>query len=119
LHEFFFAEKLINSILDYVDKNKVEKVKSVHIELGELLGIKPKELIFAYNILTKGTKIDNVKLIIHKVKGKVYCKNCNYSGNVKVLSYEHLMEPKIPCPKCNSLTSIVKGNECKILKIEI
>ncbi len=73
MHDLHEANKILNTILAYAQKNKLSKITKAEIELGEMMEhnelIKPENLKFNINLLAKNTIAENLTLDIKSIKG--------------------------------------------------
>jgi len=93
MHEMMVAENLLAAISDEAAKRNAKPI-AAKISCGKLYAINDEALRFAFEVITKGTACEGLKLKIeHKpIQGR--CKNCNQNFDM-VLS-------KPRCPKCDS-----------------
>jgi hydrogenase nickel incorporation protein HypA/HybF len=120
LHEFSMATSLVETILERVQKNDVERVLEVELVIGKLTLLEVDQVTFCYNVITKGTMMQGSKLLVTENDIKVSCANCGYAGTMKFendLLY-HMLVPTLQCPSCSSKVRIVEGNECIIKKVK-
>ena len=66
MHEVSIISSIIDSVLVELGKHQVEKVEEVYLTLGSLTFLGEDQLEFAYDVLSKGTKLDGSKLVIEK-----------------------------------------------------
>ena len=104
MHETIFAKSVLRNVKD------VDNVKSLDLELGELVGITKEDL-------TKGIKnlYPKIEIIIEEIESECEC-NCGYKGKVKILQRLHDIVI-YGCPKCNEQPKVTRGNNIKIKKI--
>lgn len=114
MHEYVLADKVLQSVLEFMDQRKLSSVTEVDVDVGELLGLGGNSLNLAYGILSKGTKAEGSKLKVHRVKGAVSCAKCGFEGGLRHIPGEHVIDPAFACPKCGAPVSIKAGNEVKL-----
>lgn len=117
MHEYVLADRVLQSVLAFMDSERLSSVHEVDIDLGELMGLERDSLNMAYGILSKGTKAEGSKLKIHQIRGLVRCDKCGYAGGISQVKHEHVFDLAFPCPICNSPVSIKAGNELKLNRI--
>ncbi|MEM0465366.1 MAG: hypothetical protein QXW97_01540 [Candidatus Pacearchaeota archaeon] len=103
MHEHHFIQNIINQV-----PNK-DKVISIDIELGELVGIDShhlKEHLFDETSW-------NVSVFLKK--SKVKC-NCGYIGEPRIIQRLHDFVI-FDCPLCGGEPLVLEGNEIKILRV--
>ena len=73
MHDFYLANEILKTVLEYAQKNGFKKVSKVEIELGSLIEhdeeILPENLIYNFKLLAKNTIAQDAELEIKKVKG--------------------------------------------------
>ena len=121
MHEVSVISDIVNAILKELEKYKAEKVEEVTLVVGEMTNLGDEQLEFAYEIVTKDTKLEGSKLVIEHEKIWVRCTECDYMGGVKMLESdygEHTI-PILACPECNGKVQVVKGQTCMVKNLKI
>jgi len=121
LHEFSVTSQIVQSVLAEAENRKAKKVTEVHLTIGKLTFLGLEQVRFAYEALTKGTILEDSKLVIEEQEGVVKCNHCGYEGGFK---YEddplyHVPLPTLKCPQCGSVVNIAAGKECTIKSIKM
>ncbi len=111
----------MKSVLEEARKHGAKKVKEVSLAIGKLTFLGLEQVRFAYEVLVKGTIMENSNLLIKECEGVVKCNSCGYEGDLK---YEdnpqyHLPMPTLHCPKCSGIVEIVGGKECIIESVKL
>ena len=117
MHEWALAESIITAAVDAAEKEKLEKITEIIIQIGELQQIEQDIFEFALKEImnTMGAKLKNTKISIETEKSMLKCKNCehewSFSDMKKKLSENeseaiHFV-PEVAfvhtrCPKCGS-----------------
>ncbi len=74
MHDFYLANEILKTVLEYAKKNGFKKVSRVEIELGSLVDhdeeILAENLIFNFKNLSKNTLAETAELEIKKIKGE-------------------------------------------------
>jgi hydrogenase nickel incorporation protein HypA/HybF len=122
MHELSVISQLIDVVISEAQKNNMEKVEEVLVEVGDFTALSQEQLIFAYETLTQNNRgvLAGSRLVIHKKPGRVECSACAYSGGIE---YEqdaryHFTYPKLYCPECNAPVNLVEGRECIVKSIK-
>ncbi|MGB9233666.1 MAG: hydrogenase maturation nickel metallochaperone HypA [Terriglobales bacterium] len=107
---------IANSILEGVTKELQRRPGSravkVGVRVGELAGVDPDALSFAFEALTIDTELAGLTLDIEYVAPRSRCRECGSEFNVR--NYELL------CPSCGSLsTERISGDELEFRYLEI
>ncbi|MEF8873324.1 MAG: hydrogenase maturation nickel metallochaperone HypA [Candidatus Thermoplasmatota archaeon] len=121
MHEYSVMNQLVSALLDELEgeKENIERVKKVRIEVGELTFLGEDQLKFAFETLSKDTIVEGAELDIEKINSEVRCENCGYEGGINYSEDPafHYSVPVISCPECDSKPKIVKGKETKIVGV--
>ena len=78
MHDFYLAKQILELVLDYAKRRGLNKISRVVISLGKIVEhneeMKPENLRFNFNLLTKGTIAKKAKLTIKKSNKSNYWK---------------------------------------------
>ena len=121
MHEVSVVSDIVSAILKELEKYNVERVEEVVLVVGDMTSLGEEQLEFAYEIVTKETKLEGSKLVIEHEKIRVKCKDCGYEGEVRMLESdygEHTI-PILSCPKCNGKVKVTAGQTCKVRNLKI
>ncbi|MGI5964396.1 MAG: hydrogenase maturation nickel metallochaperone HypA [Candidatus Methanomethylophilaceae archaeon] len=122
MHEVSVISDIVNAVLEKLEEYNVESVKSVEIVVGDMTQLGEEQLSFAYEVVTRGTILENSELVIEREPIEVECKGCGYSGPVKVIESGDYVSHSIPilsCPECGGKIKVVAGQSCRIKSLEI
>ena len=117
LHEYVLADRVLQSALEYMNDQKLTAIQRIDVDVGELLGLENESLRSAFGIVSKGSRVEDATLRIHRVKGVVECGSCGYTGGLDSGKDHHHIDPAFQCPKCGVPVKIKSGNEIKITRI--
>ncbi len=74
MHDFYLAQQIFKTVLEYAKKNGFKNVAKIEIELGGLVEhgeeILPENLIHNFKLLAEKTIARDAKLEIKKIKGE-------------------------------------------------
>lgn len=110
MHELGYAVELVNTLLDYMDKEKLTEIHSVTLQVGEATGIIPRYMMECWPAAVEGTKLAETKLKIDYVLAKGICRNCDYEYPITL---SHGVCPKCGCDEYDMNT----GYEFEITEI--
>ena len=121
MHEFSVTSQIVQYALAEAAKRNAKKIVGVYLVVGKLTFLGLDQVRFSYEVLTKGTIMEDSKLFIEEQEGLVKCNHCDYEGGFKYEDDEtyHMLVPTLKCPKCGSLVSITSGKECTIKSIKM
>ena len=117
MHEFVLADRVLQSVLEYMNDKRLTEVHEVGVDIGELLGVENESLRSAFTLLSKGTRVEGCKLRIRRVNGFVGCGKCGYEGGLRGDEVGHFVDPVFACPKCGLPVEIRAGRELKIISV--
>ncbi len=121
MHEVSVVSDLVTAILGELEKYNVEKVEEVTLTIGDMTSLGTEQMEFAYEVVTRDTKLEGSKLVIEHEKIIVHCQSCGYEGEVKMLESdygEHTI-PVLSCPKCNGDVKVIAGQSCCVKNLRI
>ena len=111
MHEVSIIQNVIEIVTQKAIENKLTKITKVSLKIGELSGVMPESLNFAFDSCIIGTMLEESSLGIEIVSALGECKACNLEFPI-----EHFHKL---CPNCNKFcTSIVSGYELYVNTIE-
>ena len=121
VHEGTITTALVKSVLKEAEERKAKKVVEVDLDVGQLTFLNPEQVRFWFQILTKGTVLEDSELVIEEREGVVRCNQCGYEGGFKYTddSAFHLRMPTLQCPKCDAQVEIVDGKDCIIRRVKM
>lgn len=114
MHELGIVFHIIKEVDDIAEQNKVNDVKLVTLEIGEVSGVIPKyvEDCWKWAVINKSKYMKDCALNIITLKATSYCEDCRDM-------YPTVPDGKI-CPKCKGKrTYLVSGNEIEIRDIQV
>lgn len=112
MHELSIAIALVEQLKSAAQKEKAKRVLSAIVRVGDLSGVDPEALDFAFKTAAEETVADRAKLIVERVKVKTRCKACGKSLPSR--------RSVITCPKCGSSDiEIVEGRDLTLKGMEI
>lgn len=84
MHEMSYAEAILENLLLLAEKNKANKVKKVHLVIGQLLLINPEQLEFCFRAISKDTVAQDCELEIEFSKAEIKCIKCGRDFDIPV-----------------------------------
>ena len=110
MHELSVVKALLDSVAQYQNEAKRDKVKGIRIEVGDLTCVDSERLKFCFDMVREEAGMDGAELTIEHVRATAQCKSC---GN----EYE-LNNVGEACP-CGSFEhDMMSGNELNLTEIE-
>ena len=112
MHELSIAMSIVEMVAVEMQKHKGQEVESIELEIGMLSGVEMNAFEFAWPLAVKDTVLQNAEPVIHAIKGKAKCQDCQFE-----FEKEQLFDP---CPQCHGyFTQIIKGKELRIKSLII
>lgn len=111
MHEVSIIENVIKIVSEKAIENKLAKVNKVSLKIGELSGVLPESLNFAFKNCIINTMLEDSILEIERVEAVADCKDCGIEFPI-----DHFNKL---CPNCNRFcSSIISGYELYVNTIE-
>lgn len=108
MHEVSLAEGILALVESEARKAGVRAVKAVRIEAGELSGVDPDALRFAFESVCRGSLAAHASLVIERPEGRAWCAACRLE--VRLRRYGDA------CPRCGGFQLLpVKGRSLRVL----
>jgi hydrogenase nickel incorporation protein HypA/HybF len=112
MHELGIAQQIFDTVLDAVQREKVIRIYSININIGELMAVDAESLQFGFSILIEGTPLAGAALAIRTVPIKALCNDC---GAESVIEHYNLL-----CSRCKSRNvTVIDGKDLTISSIEV
>lgn len=109
MHEMSIAHAVVATVVSAVPVDG-SRITSVHLLIGELAGVVPDALMFAYDVAAQGTALEGSELSIENAPAVVDCPRC---GHVQL---ENIRDFR--CPSCGDLCGkVVGGRELEIVDV--
>ncbi|MCK4923484.1 MAG: hydrogenase maturation nickel metallochaperone HypA [Spirochaetes bacterium] len=78
MHELSIAEELLQIITNKALQVGIHKIEQINLKIGEFSGVLPDALVFAFEMLSKDTMTEGVRIEIERSGG----------NELQVLSFE-------------------------------
>lgn len=111
MHELSIAQSLVESIRAEAAVHHGGRVTRVGIRVGELSGVEPDALQFSFDVIVRGTDLEQATLDIERVPVRQRCERC--ACDFPVVDYTLL------CPDCGASTRTVAGDELQMTYLEL
>ncbi|ACK73594.1 hydrogenase nickel insertion protein HypA [Gloeothece citriformis PCC 7424] len=113
MHETDMTKALILTVRDWWEAQPQHPtISHIHLIVGQFTCVEPASLQFAFEVQTRNTFLDGVKLIIKETPLIAFCHRCQREYRPEIgIAYA--------CPECRSpMEDIRSGRELKIDRIE-
>jgi len=113
MHETDMTKALILTVKDWQESQKENpQIACIHLIVGKFTCVEPVSLQFAFEVQTKNTFLDGVKLVIEETPLIAFCHSCK-------AEYHPEIGIQYACPQCKSpMDDIRSGRELKIDRVE-
>jgi len=115
MHELPVTESILNIALKHAHANKVHKVLSISLRVGEMSDLEDEWIQRYFDYLSKDTVAEGAKLKIERVPVTLKCDQCQ---NIYAIRIREQKDPV--CPTCgNTKGTLVSGREYYIKDMEV
>ena len=107
MHEVSMMQNTLDIAIAQAQQKGATRIESLTLNIGELSGVIPEALEFAFEVLIPGTIAENASLEIKTISVVCYCQKCDRNFQPDNYIYE--------CPECQEIsTNIIKGRELEL-----
>lgn len=82
LHELSLAQNIVDSVLSEAARKEAKKVLEIHLDIGELMQLDRKTLLFGLKLLTTGPILGGAHVHIHLKKASFSCRRCSHEWDM-------------------------------------
>jgi hydrogenase nickel incorporation protein HypA/HybF len=112
MHELGIAEATLDAVRKEAARYPNTRVARVGLRIGELAGIDPAALRFAFEAIVQGTEFEALQLEIESLPQKGRCMDCGRDFVVR--NYD------LQCPDCHGLyCGCIGGDELDLAFVEV
>ena len=113
MHELSIVETLIEQAQKEADRaGQQGRIRRLELIIGRLSGVNCDSVRFAFDLLTPGTPLEDVQVLISRPKAVCQCRDCDARAEVDDLV--------LRCPECGSGEVLIEGGrELLLQSIEI
>ena len=103
---------LTQSVVDLVaERTRGRRVVSIRVEIGQLSGVVPDAMLFAFDIATAGTALEGAVLEIDERAGRIRCRDCGTRSPSPDLL--------LLCACGSAAVEVVAGRELRVVSVEL
>ena len=111
MHELSVAHAVVSTVVDALPE-PAPRVLQVRLRIGELSGIVPQALEFAYDVAAQGTPLADGVLVIERAPVVIECPTCGRQTLASTTDFR--------CPTCaQPCGNVIGGKELEILDITL
>ncbi|ANP52610.1 hydrogenase nickel incorporation protein HypA/HybF [Streptomyces griseochromogenes] len=112
MHELSIATAIVEQAEEIAREDGSDGVSSVTVRVGELAGVVPDALRFAFEVARDGTALASARLVVEQVTARAWCGECAEEFAVG-------MPPFFWCPRCDRPSQDLRsGRELEITGVE-
>ncbi len=112
MHEVSMMQNTLDIAIAQAQQKGATSIESLTLNIGELSGVIPEALEFAFEVLIRGTIAENAQLEIKTIPVVCYCQKCDRNFQPDNYIYE--------CPECEEIsTNIIEGRELQLASLVV
>jgi hydrogenase nickel incorporation protein HypA/HybF len=112
MHELTLASSVLAAIQAEAAKRPGARLRQVGLRVGELAGVDPEALQFAFEVLVQGTELEPLAIEIETCPRRQRCPQC---GREFVVT-----DSSLACPGCGQpRTDLCGGDELDLVYLEV
>lgn len=114
MHELSLVESLLETVGQYREREKFNRINSIRLSFGRLSCIDPKALEFAYDVQSKGTPMAGASLEFDILPAVIHCLGCERDSEIEG-TYSAL------CPCCGGKEVLLMSGteELRLLELDV
>jgi hydrogenase nickel insertion protein HypA len=120
MHEYSLMQDIINTILERLEEEQAtDPVKEVVLKMGVLDIHSEAAARTAFEVLTKGTLLENARLTVMVKPVMLDCPNCRALAPYGVDEHTHVHDllPVVTCPVCQGLANLTGGQGVESIEL--
>jgi hydrogenase nickel incorporation protein HypA/HybF len=112
MHELALANSVLEAVQAEAAKRPGARLRQVGLRVGELAGVDPEALQFAFTVLVQGTDLEPLAIEIQTCPRRQRCPQCGQEFVVIASS--------LVCPRCGQArTKLCGGDELDLVYLEV
>lgn len=112
MHELSIAQNLADLVRREQSDRGLGRIHALTVRIGELTDVYPEALEFGFQMLTRGTDLDGVRLLVERVPVVARCRQCEKDIIVEQMVFI--------CSECGSTDiEIFAGLELEVAYLEV
>ncbi len=112
MHEVGLMQSAIALAVEQTETQGLSTIHKISLNVGELSGVVPEALEFAFEFVSVGTPAEGAQLTLKTVSTLCYCCHCRREF--------HPMSWIYKCPYCHRLSSDIReGKDLELVSLEI
>ncbi|MBE9048652.1 hydrogenase maturation nickel metallochaperone HypA [Pleurocapsales cyanobacterium LEGE 10410] len=112
MHEVSMMQNTLDIAIAQARQNNAAQIDLLTMNIGELSGVIPEALEFAFEVLRWGTMAENAQLEIKTIPVVCHCPKCDRDFQPEEYIYQ--------CPRCGTTSSkIIAGKELELASLVV
>ena len=113
MHEASIAQNVIAAVEQRMERGEIPaRLRRIFLRVGVLQAVVRDSLEFLFGVLSEGTRLHGVALVVEPVPARGACRVCGQRFDIDGLWFL--------CPDCGAAdVSLVSGNELLIAEVEV
>ena len=112
MHEVAIMEEAVRMAVETAKMSGSSRVLALHLRVGNLSGVVPEALQFAFDVVCRGTLAEGATLVVETVPATGWCPDCQ-----REYECAHFFSE---CPRCQKFNGqLQRGRELEISSVEI
>ena len=112
MHELSVMTSALEIALEQTRRQGASRIHSITLRIGELSGVVPEALTFAFEAVTAGTPAEGALLVVEAVPVLCHCSRCGEEFHPTDVIYQ--------CPSCEHISADVRrGRELELASLEV
>ena len=112
MHELGIATNIVEAVQREIASHGYGRVTTVALRVGAMTDVDHEALRFGFDVITRDTPLNGVRLAIESVPIRIRCERCGQDSEIQ--QYHFI------CPKCaETRVTLINGTELDIAYLEI
>lgn len=112
MHEVSLMQSAIDIAVAHTQAQGASKIHRIELSVGELSGVVPEALAFAFDVVSAGTLAQGAKLSLKTVPAECYCPHCQQVFSPTSWIYD--------CPECHHVSAHIRqGTSLEVASLEV
>lgn len=112
MHEVSIMEQTLDLAIHHAQRQGATQIHHITLRIGQMSGVVPEALFFAFDVVTAGTMAHQAQLSIERVPVQCHCDRCDRAFIPDDVIYQ--------CPHCGHITHrATQGTEIELANLEI
>ncbi|GAA3379034.1 hydrogenase maturation nickel metallochaperone HypA [Streptomyces sannanensis] len=108
MHELSIAIAVVEAVDELARRHDADAVDEVRLRVGELAGVEPDALDFAFEVAREGTLLSTARFTVERVAAVVRCAPC-------AVEFHPGTPPNLLCPQCDGgSVEVLAGRELEL-----